>query len=36
MKKFVIKLNILLGQKIITQMIMVIKTYNLKINIDEN
>ena len=36
MKKYGIKLNILLGQKKISQMIMVINTWSLKINIDDN
>ena len=36
MKKCSIKLNIVLVQKIISQMIMVINTWTLKINIDDN
>ena len=36
MKKCVIKLNILLGQKITSQMIMIINTWNLKISTDDN
>ena len=36
MKKCGIKPNILLGQKIIRQMIMIINTWNLKISIDDN
>ena len=36
MKKCGIKLNILLGQKITSQMIMIINTWNLKISIDDN
>ena len=36
MKKCGIKLNTLLGQKTISQMIMVINTWNLKISIVDN
>lgn len=36
MQKCGIKLNILLGQKIISRMIMIINTWNLKISIDDN
>ena len=36
MKKCGIKLNILLGQQIVSQMIMVINTWNLETNIDDN
>ena len=36
MKKCGIKLNILLGQKIRRQMIMIMNTWNLKISIDDN